>query len=102
MKTCTTCRTEKPISEFHVSHGKPLAVCKVCKNAYSKARYTVKKTTLLAQMAAKYSELKNEVFQAYGGYQCACCGETEPMFLTIDHVGNDGADHRRVIANGGD
>lgn len=27
MKTCTTCKYEKPISEFHVSRGKPLAVC---------------------------------------------------------------------------
>jgi hypothetical protein len=34
---------------------------------------------------------------AYGGYKCACCGETEPKFLTIDHIFNNGAEHRREL-----
>ena len=29
------------------------------------------------------------------GTECACCGETDPIYLTIDHVNNDGAEHRR-------
>lgn len=33
---------------------------------------------------------------AYGG-RCVCCGETEPYFLTIDHINNDGARHRKTI-----
>lgn len=43
---------------------------------------------------------KIKVMEAYGG-KCACCGETELAFLTIDHVNNDGADHRREIGKGG-
>lgn len=39
--------------------------------------------------------LREQVFMAYGGKQCACCGETEPLFLTIDHIANDGAEMRR-------
>ncbi len=31
---------------------------------------------------------------AYGG-ACACCGEREPKFLTIDHIYNDGATERK-------
>lgn len=42
-------------------------------------------------------KLKREVIDAYGG-KCACCGETELVFLTIDHVENDGAEHRREMA----
>lgn len=42
--------------------------------------------------------LKDQCYEAYGGYVCACCGETEPAFLTIDHMNNDGAKHRREIA----
>lgn len=38
---------------------------------------------------------KDAVFTAYGGYKCSCCGETEPMFLSIDHVHNDGAKERK-------
>jgi hypothetical protein len=42
------------------------------------------------------SKLRQEVFAAYGGSTCRCCGETHKMFLTIDHVGNDGAEMRRT------
>lgn len=43
--------------------------------------------------------LKDRVFSHYG-YICACCGETEKGFLTIDHVNNDGAKHRDELTNG--
>lgn len=33
--------------------------------------------------------LKEKVYDAYG-HQCKCCGETEPLFLTVDHTNNDG------------
>jgi len=33
-------------------------------------------------------------FAGYGG-RCACCGEANPVFLSIDHVNNDGAERRR-------
>lgn len=36
------------------------------------------------------------VLAAYGG-ACACCGETTPAFLTIDHVDGGGAEHRREV-----
>ena len=40
--------------------------------------------------------VRDEVYAAYGGYKCACCGETEKLFLSIDHINNDGAEHRRT------
>lgn len=40
--------------------------------------------------------LREQVFAAYGGYKCACCGETEPLFLTIDHIENNGAEMRKT------
>jgi hypothetical protein len=42
--------------------------------------------------------LKLEVFQAYGGAFCACCGEKILEFLTLDHIENNGARHRRDYA----
>jgi len=46
-------------------------------------------------------KLKLEVIDAYGG-KCECCGETEPVFLTIDHIDNSGAVERgsRLIGTG--
>lgn len=43
--------------------------------------------------------IKKEVVDAYGG-RCACCSETELTFLTIDHVHNNGAAHRRALSQG--
>lgn len=36
---------------------------------------------------------KLEMIAAYGG-ACDCCGETDPAFLTLDHVNRDGNLHR--------
>lgn len=44
-----------------------------------------------------WKELRLEVFQAYGGPVCKCCGETIERFLTIDHENNDGKDHRKLV-----
>lgn len=48
-----------------------------------------------------WAKLRHEAMIAYGGYKCACCGETEPKFLTLDHIFNDGSHHRKAIRNRG-
>jgi hypothetical protein len=44
--------------------------------------------------------LKDEVFTAYGGWICKCCGETERSFLTIDHMQNNGSQLRKAGVHG--
>jgi hypothetical protein len=41
--------------------------------------------------------IKDLAYKAYGGYKCHCCGETNKFFLTIDHINNNGAKHRKEI-----
>ena len=41
---------------------------------------------------------RGKVINAYGG-KCVCCGETEPHFLSIDHIDGGGRAHRREIGN---
>jgi hypothetical protein len=53
------------------------------------------------RMKAYRDKIKDLVFEAYGGYQCTCCGETEKGFLTIDHINDDGAQHRKAIGQRG-
>ena len=42
-----------------------------------------------------YYKLRQEVYEAYGGAKCACCGEDEFDFLTLDHINDNGAAERR-------
>lgn len=46
-----------------------------------------------------YAKLRDEVFSVYGN-KCACCGETEKLFLSLDHVKNDGAELKRSGIHG--
>lgn len=48
-----------------------------------------------AKTKRNQNRCRDEVFNAYGGYKCNCCGESEPLFLSIDHVDNDGAVERK-------
>lgn len=57
-------------------------------------------TTYLCSTCQKASceyrrQLRLAAFKVYGEY-CLCCGETNDIFLCIDHVNNDGAVHRRT------
>jgi len=47
--------------------------------------------------------IKFEVLSHYskGIPKCICCGENIINFLTIDHIKNDGAAHRKLIKNQG-
>jgi hypothetical protein len=42
---------------------------------------------------------RTKVYEAYGN-KCSCCGETEPLFLTLDHVNNDGHIERKAFSQG--
>jgi hypothetical protein len=44
-----------------------------------------------------YQRLKKDVFEHYGGFQCAGCGFTDPRCLSLDHVEDNGAEHRRQL-----
>lgn len=57
---------------------------------YSKHQYSV------VVKRNKYIDLKMEVFSHYSS-KCADCGENRSEYLTMDHVNDDGASHRREI-----
>jgi hypothetical protein len=39
-------------------------------------------------------DLRRKIVEAYGG-ACECCGESEPAFLSIDHINGRGQDSKR-------
>lgn len=46
-----------------------------------------------------HEQVRRDVLAAYGG-KCTCCGESEPMFLEIDHVNGGGHKHRKEVSGG--
>lgn len=64
-----------------------------------------KATTRSCERCIEYGKsaqlrIKLAVVNHYGDC-CACCGESNIRFLSVDHINNDGAEHRRKISNGG-
>lgn len=51
----------------------------------------------LVKMKRYRDSVKDRCFEAYGGYVCSCCRETERTFLCLDHINNDGYKHRKEI-----
>ena len=98
-RVCTRCKQTKPLNEFYIQKkgkrpGLSSSACKTCESERMKAYYSENKGKKKVWFSERYKRLKDAVFNAYGGYQCACCGEDEPLFLTIDHIEGNGSRHR--------
>ena len=56
---------------------------------YAKKYRELNREKMVAQQKEWTDALRKRVFDHYGN-SCACCGESERHFLTIDHINNDG------------
>lgn len=71
---------------------------------YGKEYYQRKKDDpeFKADRARRHREyvekIREMIFDVYGDI-CTCCGETEKIFLTIDHINNDGAEDYKKHGN---
>ncbi len=83
---CGKCDLFKVATDFHATQG----WCKSCMKVYSE----VNREHLNAKAREREHELIWLVQQAYGA-KCNCCGETEPFFLTIDHIHGGGTKERK-------
>ena len=103
-KVCTKCGQSKHAEKEFYSRGDGTrqAQCIDCHKLRTHDNRQARLLTARAQereyMLWRRLVIKEAVFQAYGGWQCACCGETERLFLTLDHVENNGAEERRKIS----
>lgn len=85
---CPDCQRALPLGDFHLRRDRKSATrghCKACSDKRTKAERVA---------------LKQQVFDHYG-HACACCGEAEPEFMTIDHMAGGGNAHRREIGSAG-
>jgi hypothetical protein len=112
MKTCRRCLESKPLDDFYSDRSKPSGLsnhCRECVKRYQRLRREAEtpeqreqRRTYLREYArakaderrARYAQMREQALAVYGPH-CACCGESQPEFLTFDHIDGDGADHRR-------
>lgn len=50
------------------------------------------------EKAVSWQTMKSEIHEAYGGAVCVGCGKTDRRCLQVDHINNDGGQHRRRLA----
>lgn len=118
-KKCRICKESKNIEEFilYESRGKYYRknLCHKCERKWQRdhaskksvlerkrlwqKRYVEKDRDAYNEKnrrwkAAQRESDRNAIYKAYGNI-CACCGETNPKFFTIDHVNNDGHIERK-------
>ena len=104
-KRCVRCDTAKPTADFREGNR----VCRACrrelddeyvialhgsKTASNQERYKRNRDACISRASKRALEIRQEVISHYGGF-CKCCGERELRFLTLDHIGQDGAKHRK-------
>ncbi len=65
----------------------------------SKKYYQENKKKMKNRSMEYNRNLKKEIIKEYGG-KCTCCGEDTPEFLSIDHINNNGKEHREKIGSG--
>lgn len=122
-KQCSKCREVKPLTLFHRDATRKSGYgpqCKACISQIQKERrseynltrkrwiennpeagklackkyYDRNPARTCAKQKAWRTALREQTLVAYG-CRCACCGETTPEFLAIDHIFNDGTEHRQ-------
>lgn len=120
-KRCWTCGQTKPREQFDSSYAKCCGDCRSAGRAkwtrakQAAARYRADRIQTLERNrqwkeanALRYRSQQNDYRRAqrervfldvlahYGG-ACACCGERERYFLTLDHIDGNGWQHRRQV-----
>jgi hypothetical protein len=88
-KRCGRCEVFKPVRAFAKRLLGLQAICKSCMVAINRQS----QVRLRLEVLTQYSPSKKFP-------QCSCmgCKETRIPFLTLDHINNDGARHRRELA----
>ena len=113
MKVCPQCSINKSDNEFYRRpRGGLQSYCKsclkICYRGYRrefqrKQRQNPKyKARERIQQLERYRRDRKEMLMAYsrGTMQCACCGESEEDFLTLDHINGGGSKQKRELRGG--
>ncbi len=94
---CGECKTKKRIENTQKRQNrKSKGLCPECGNKPSPG--FVRCDNCVSKQRENRNRIRQTVIIGYGGI-CACCGESEPSFLQLDHVNTNGAEERRIYTN---
>jgi len=103
-KLCKLCGNTKPIDQFSWSNrakGKRSSTCKDCHRKHAKRHYLNNKSTYLRrslEFGKNYiTECTRTIILYLLDHPCVDCGETDPLVLDFDHLGNKENDICRMI-----
>lgn len=68
--------------------------------AYQKKRYWANREKSLETSRKWRGKARLKIYEKYGGAICSCCGEKRLLFLTLDHINNDGYKYRKKNSKG--
>lgn len=108
MKQCIDCDRVLPLEEFYRRTGRDggytrgrKSRCIPCERARALQWERENMPQVLQRNREYLSRLRWTALVRYSKSEeptCACCGETELVFLAIDHIDNNGAEHRRSLS----
>lgn len=84
LKTCTSCKTPKPLTEFAKKLKSYNSQCKTCKNNYTRSHYKENKLYYDNKKQNRESELKEFIRSLK--LKCKNCPETHPACLHFHHL----------------
>ena len=96
-KACPKCGGAGPFSKDRSRADGLNRVCKGCQKELARSRAKATDNTYFQGYRVK---VKAEVVAQYGG-ECAGCGETDLVVLSIDHTAGGGNAHRKEIGSPG-
>ena len=108
-KYCPSCKTRKPRNEFYNHKRNPSGLSSQCKICIRKDRAKPEKKIIIRKWLKDnanwvrerrkdwHTNLRNKFLEMYGKV-CLCCGETETIFLVIDHI-NGQRGHKRETSD---
>lgn len=92
---CKSCLERQRLRMRSVLEGyREAGLCK-CGSSPEDGKKSCGKCRAIAR--ARRERIKRKVMMAYGGMRCSYCWEDNPRLLSIDHVNNDGAAHRKAL-----
>lgn len=96
MRTCSKCKLDKPLDEFHFKNrdkGIRHSYCSVCHSAYVKSHYQSNLTYYKDKARRRNDRLKEDyrrwLVDYFIEHPCVDCGETDIILLEFDHIAGE-------------